>query len=71
MGGDKNNFNSATHSTSDVKKAAASIWNFGKNQNAAEHCVNFEDYNSSPVRYIDRGTFAIIAGTYTDQSGRC
>lgn len=71
MNGNKSNFNNANHGTSAVKQAAASIWNYGKNKNVAEHCVNFEDYKTSPTKYIDHGSFAIVAGTFTDQSGTC
>ncbi|KAF2167560.1 hypothetical protein M409DRAFT_54155 [Zasmidium cellare ATCC 36951] len=71
VNGNKANFNSASHGTSAVKQATASIWNYGKSKNVAEHCVNFEDYNTSPTKYIDHGSFAIVAGTFTDQSGTC
>ncbi|CZT14950.1 uncharacterized protein RCC_00876 [Ramularia collo-cygni] len=70
-GNNKSNFNSADHSKSVVKGTAASVWNYGKSHNVAEHCVDFTDYGQKPTRYIDYGSFALVNGEYVDQSGTC
>lgn len=56
-----------------VDELAAQVWNFGKKKNKVQFCANLEGgtQGQSLSRTLTHGNFAIITGTYSDDSGNC
>lgn len=56
-----------------VDELAAQVWNFGKKKNKTQFCANLEGgtQGQSLSRTLTHGNFAIITGTYSDDSGKC
>jgi hypothetical protein len=56
-----------------VDQLAAQVWNFGKDKNRAQFCANLvgNTQSNSFSRTLTHGSFALITGTFSDDSGNC
>jgi hypothetical protein len=56
-----------------VDELAAQVWNFGKNKNQGQFCANLQGspQDTQFSRTLTHGNFAVITGTYSDDSGNC